>query len=233
MGYGSWDAYVTREFGNLHLRPPREERPEVVLSFREAGMSIRAISTATQLGTGTVRRALNQAGVPNGTGDDSPRIQGQDGKLYAPSRPKRPVVPADDQAGDESLPVDGVLDVPASAAGVEPLNLTERAGEGRERILRLLREFHGSGSAALPMTIKLASQVAGLVSPLTGRSEVPGERLHEVAFDVSRGVRALAHVTATLRESMASGESEAAIKSNLRDSVDELEHVLLRFEASK
>ncbi|MEO9246791.1 hypothetical protein ABDK96_03765 [Citricoccus nitrophenolicus] len=40
-------------------------------------------------------------------------------------------------------------------------------------------------------------------------------------------------MAATLRESMASGESEAAIKSNLRDSVDELEHVLLRLEASK
>lgn len=43
LGYGSWDEYVTREFGNLHLRPPLEDRHDVVLSLREAGMSTRAM----------------------------------------------------------------------------------------------------------------------------------------------------------------------------------------------
>lgn len=242
LGYASWDEYVTREFGNLHLRPPREDRQEVVRSFREIGMSIRAISTATQLGSGTVRRAIGPAGVPNGTPGVSVKVQGQDGKSYAASRPKRLIEPISEDASAVqavtkselgSPSVDDVLDFPASTAGVEPLDLAERAGKGHERVLRMLREFHGSGSAALPMTIKLASQVSGLVSPLTGNSEVSGQRLHELAFDVSRGVRTLSHVAVTLRDSAMAGDSEAAIKANLRDSVDELDRVLRRMEGSR
>lgn len=133
----------------------------------------------------------------------------------------------------EQMSEGDVLDTPASAAGVEPLDLAERARKGRERVSRMLREFHGSGSAALPMTIKLASQVAGLVSPLTGESEVPAERLHDLAYDVSRGLRTLVHVAVALRESVEPGESEAAIKSNLRESRDELEQVLRQLEDQK
>ncbi|MCY1158657.1 MAG: hypothetical protein MOP51_1681, partial [Citricoccus sp.] len=33
LGFGSWDEYVTREFGNLHLRPPREVRLAVERSI--------------------------------------------------------------------------------------------------------------------------------------------------------------------------------------------------------
>ena len=70
LGYRSWDDYVTREFGNLHLRPPLEYRQDVVLSLREAGMSARAIATATQLSKSTVHRELDATAgrdVPNGT----------------------------------------------------------------------------------------------------------------------------------------------------------------------
>ncbi|MGM7670242.1 DNA-binding response regulator [Microbacterium sp. A93] len=240
MGYSSWDEYVTREFGNLHLRPPKEERQEVILSMREARMSTRAIGQATNLNDRTVRRELKAAGAANAA-PDQPTVQGKDGKTYAASHPSRPVEPIIEDAIDVDavgvpvpgqLSVDEVMDLPASVAGVEPLDLAERAGVGRERVLRLLREFHGSGSAALPMTIKLASQVAGLVSPVTGRSEVPEERLHELAYDVSRGLCVLAHAAVTLRESMTSGESEAAIKANLRDSMGELDRVLRQMAGS-
>jgi len=82
------------------------------------------------------------------------------------------------------------------------------------------------------MTIKLASQVAGLVSPLTGKSRVPDERLHDLTYDVSRGVRTLCHVAMTLRKWISCGRSEAAIKANLQDARDELERVLHQMDAS-
>lgn len=65
LGYKSWDDYCTREFGTSRLRLPRENRPEVVASLRESGLSVRAIVAATGAGVGTVHRALT--GVPNGT----------------------------------------------------------------------------------------------------------------------------------------------------------------------
>jgi hypothetical protein len=86
LGYSTWDEYCTKEFGAAHLRLPREERPEVVASMREVGLSVRAISAATGLGIGTVARELADAPpVPNGTPE--PEITGLDGKVYAPSRP--------------------------------------------------------------------------------------------------------------------------------------------------
>lgn len=58
LGYGSWDEYVTREFGTSRLRLPREERQEVVASLRDAGMSIRAIAATTGASDQTVQRDL-------------------------------------------------------------------------------------------------------------------------------------------------------------------------------
>src|SRR5690625_621313 len=54
LGYSTWDDYIRREFGNQPLRPPLEERTEVVQSLRDSGLSIRAIASATQIGRGTV-----------------------------------------------------------------------------------------------------------------------------------------------------------------------------------
>lgn len=221
LGYSSWDDYVTREFGNLHLRPPREDQTQVIASMRDAGMSVRAIARATQLGNATVHREIEKAsGVPNGTPESSVPVQGQDGKSYAPTRTKPRVDPVDP------------LDRPVAEAGVTPLDLSERAGEGREHVARVLREFDGSGAAALPMTIKLAGQVSGLVSPLTGEAPVPDERLHEVAYVTSRGVRTLSNVLVTLSGRL-TGEHSEALKSNIRDTVDELDRVLAELEGAK
>ncbi len=68
LGYSSWDQYCIREFGTSRLRLPREERPEMVASLRQSGLSIRAIASATGLGRGTVERELASR-VPNGTPD--------------------------------------------------------------------------------------------------------------------------------------------------------------------
>ena len=97
---------------------------------------------------------------------------------------------------------------------------------------RVLRAFDGSGAAALPMTIKLAGQVSGLVSPLTGEAPVPDERLHEVAYVTSRGVRTLSNVLVTLSGRL-TGEHSEALKANIRDTVDELDRVLAELEGAK
>ena len=77
LGYSSWDEYCDREFGQTRLRLPREERNEVVCSLRESGLSVRAISSATGLGVGTVHREI-EAGVPNGTPENTEDSQESD-----------------------------------------------------------------------------------------------------------------------------------------------------------
>lgn len=81
LGYKSWDAWIDANFRGLQLRPPREQRDEVVRSMREAGMSVRAISQATDLSRGTVQRAAGPA-------EQSSNVVGLDGKAYTTG--KRP-----------------------------------------------------------------------------------------------------------------------------------------------
>lgn len=87
LGYGSWDEYCTREFGTSRLRLPREERQDVVISLRESGLSTRAISAATGIAKGTVRKDLQVGQIdPPALGNGfSPRVTGSDGRSY-PSR---------------------------------------------------------------------------------------------------------------------------------------------------
>ncbi|MGP9529613.1 hypothetical protein [Glutamicibacter sp. AOP5-A2-18] len=96
LRYKTWNDYCVKEFGNQHIAIPREDRDEVIGSLRSAGLSVRAISDATGLGRGTVRRSItantqaenstvpngtvenHAAGVPNGTpentGEDAPGL---------------------------------------------------------------------------------------------------------------------------------------------------------------
>jgi hypothetical protein len=60
LGYESWDAYRITEFGGAPLRLPREERPEMVASLREAGLSQRAIASATGVSQSTIRDDVAQ-----------------------------------------------------------------------------------------------------------------------------------------------------------------------------
>ena len=101
LGYDSWDQYVGTEFGTTKLSLPREERGEIVRSLRDEGLSIRAISAATGLGTGTVHRDLGET-EPHveveveveveaeyvEVDEPAPVVTGTDGKTYASTRPK-------------------------------------------------------------------------------------------------------------------------------------------------
>lgn len=63
LGYKSWDDYCTREFGTSRIRLPREERPEVVASLRDAGLSLRAIASATGADVKTIRGDIAGVGI--------------------------------------------------------------------------------------------------------------------------------------------------------------------------
>ncbi|KUG52746.1 hypothetical protein [Kocuria palustris] len=112
LGYETWDAWIDANFRGLQLRPPREQRDEVVQSMREAGMSMRAISQATDLSYSTVQRVA-RAGDPNGSPEESSNVVGLDGKSY-----KRPAPTAEDAAEFADVSLDG-LGIPM----VDPANL--------------------------------------------------------------------------------------------------------------
>ena len=85
LGYETWDAYLAGEYGEHRVRLPREQRREIVAGMAQAGMSTRAIGAAIGAGNATVHRDLAASGVP----DETPAVQGIDGKSYAAFRPAR------------------------------------------------------------------------------------------------------------------------------------------------
>ena len=224
------DEYVTREFGNLHLRPPLEKRQDIVLSLREVGMSTRAIASATQISEATVRRELKHAGASkDAPGRALASVVGVDGKTYEATRPARigNLEPSMGVRGGQS-DVDAVLDMPAEDFGIEPLDLVRHDEEQKNRARRVLTAFNGSGAAAVPALIKAATPVASLVSPATGKALVEDEDLHGVVWDSVRCVRTLAHVIRSVGH--VDGQSQAEIRSTLRDAVDDLDEVLKKIE---
>lgn len=196
LGYGTWDEYIRREFGNQPLRPPLEERTDTVQSMRDAGMSTRAIAAATQLSKGTVGRELEDSGAPNGapepqgSSDARPKIQGIDGKAYLSSTPQ-----ASPSVNDADS---SVLDAPAESAGVQALDSEEIGKRRSERAEKILDEFHGSDVAALHKTMFLAEKVGGLVSQVTGDIDVDEATYADVAKDVAAAIRQFAYVAKTL-----------------------------------
>lgn len=228
LGFGSWDEYVTREFGNLHLRPPLEYRQDVVISLREAGMSTRAIASATQLSKDTVRRELSAATGANAPVTDGVPVVGMNGKTYQPMREPRPPAAGTVAPSESQVDLDSVLDMPAEDFGIEPLDLVRHDEEQKGRARRVLTAFNGSGAAAVPALIKAATPVASLVSPATGKALVEDEDLHGVVWDSVRCVRTLAHVIRSVGH--VDGQSQAEIRSTLRDAVDDLDEVLKKIE---
>lgn len=107
LGYESWDAYCTTEFPSARLRLPKEERRTAVLSMREeAGMSSRAIASATGMHHSTVAEDIKIASIQQeqiDSSNDSPgeasadppplKVVGLDGKTYAPKPAQRKIEP--------------------------------------------------------------------------------------------------------------------------------------------
>ena len=90
LGHKSWDDYCATEFRSSGLALPREERPEVVRSLAQSGLSIKGIVSATGADRNTVRKDIRQGGEfhpPAGPREQ----QGADGKTYTiPARPTPP-----------------------------------------------------------------------------------------------------------------------------------------------
>src|SRR5699024_11172529 len=237
LGYGSWDEYVQREFGNLTLRPPREDREEILSSMRDAGMSIRAIATATQLSYGTVHSSLAASqgdqnrspvhadGAEPRAGIDETRILGQDGRQYpahkpAPDTPDTfPSEPIEQLPGQTAIDVvidvtgaevdlDAVLDAPAEDVGIEPLDVAEMQSARDARTVKLLDAFHGNHIGSLPRTMQLAEQISGLVSPLDGHISVDDEDYESLTKGVAAAIRQYAYVIRTLSLAAADFDSE-------------------------
>jgi hypothetical protein len=78
LGYTSWDEYCVKEFGTTRLRIPSEERAELVTSLRAAGLSYRALESATGISKSTASRIAKESTVPPGTVDS--KVTGLDQK---------------------------------------------------------------------------------------------------------------------------------------------------------
>lgn len=88
LDYEDWQSYVDGEFGAERLRLPPAHRQKAVEELRLAGMSQRAIATATGLDRETVAKDLREAQV---AGFQPPAtVQGADGKSYPSTREPEP-----------------------------------------------------------------------------------------------------------------------------------------------
>lgn len=173
MDFDSWDAWIDASFRGLQLRPPREQRSEVVQSMREAGMSIRAIAQATDLGVGTVHEA-GRAGVQNRTPDDPQALNvvGLDGKRY--SSASASLAAEDDDEGDASgLSLDEL--------GIPLLDLSQLPGRSRDQ--KVL-----SGEVIEPGPT--SDRESGFVSQASGPQEEPEEDAAEDGAPWWEGPRA-------------------------------------------
>lgn len=91
LGRKSWDDYCATEFRSSGLALPREERPEVVRSLAQSGLSIKGIASATGADRNTVRKDLRQGGEFHPPAEPHEQ-RGADGKTY--TIPARPAAPA-------------------------------------------------------------------------------------------------------------------------------------------
>jgi hypothetical protein len=108
LGYESWDIYCIREFGASRLRIPREERPEMVTSLRQAGLSIRAIASATGSSTTTVQADLQHQEVCQ---SDTPSPE-RDERIRAMDEAGASVIEIADELGCELATVTDALGFP-------------------------------------------------------------------------------------------------------------------------
>lgn len=234
LGYGKWDEYIRREFGNQPLRPPLEDREEVVQSLRSSGMSTRAIASATELSPRTVRRSLSSSpgafASPESTSPST--ITGRDGKEYSSSK-----LPVSQSVKSEDMGVlADVLDAPAESAGVKLLDPQHRHQQDNYRTENILVKFHGSESAALEQTMFLAEKIAGLVSPVTAEIDVSKTTYGDVAKDIAAAIRQFAYVARTLAGARAEFENKTLLDVVIEDlgcATDDLASTVARLEDKK
>ncbi|MFD9630126.1 hypothetical protein [Streptomyces violascens] len=170
LGYDTWDAYCTAEFGETRLKLPREERQQVVESLRGSGLSLRAIASATGISPAT---AMRDARVS----DETPRfVAGTDGKSYAASVDDlvvdaelvdEPARPEPQKPKRRPLPeafTDAGRDLTRAAEKLARLTEDDRFARNRETTHHQVPELLG----ALEHTVRL---VQAMNLPAAGASE--------------------------------------------------------------
>lgn len=229
LGFNTWDAWIDANFRGLQLRPPRERREEVVQSMRDAGMSVRAISQATDLGVGTIHRAT--AGVPNGTPEQE--SVGLDGKSYSARKPEKPadessgsmtltdlgVPPIDRSTLRQAKAVDGSVDVEAEALSgdvVEPEGESDSSASWWEGPREALLEAE-SRCAALLKQRKAEPR-------LTEDPQDPGTT--QLTMAAARSVLAAGGVIVDLGVNDLDGESQEALRRVLGTVIESLDGVI-------
>jgi hypothetical protein len=103
MGYESFDAYCDGEFSSSRIRLPRVERQRVVNSLSDAGLSQRAIESATGADRKTIRKDLASGGGNSSTSKRPAKVRGKDGKLYPSQAAANRAVKAKVDAGARAL----------------------------------------------------------------------------------------------------------------------------------
>ena len=135
LGYGSWDCYCQAELGSTRFRLPAEEREEAVRSLRSAGLSTRAIASATGISKDTVRRAVGGSNAPLACANST--VIGLNGKSYpggAGSRGRDLDEPIDAEIVDDKP--ESVPTAPVSGGVVRRRPLGEQARDAGWEIRR-------------------------------------------------------------------------------------------------
>lgn len=242
LGYKSWNDYCVKEFGSQHIAIPREDRNEIVGSLREAGLSLRAISSATGISKDTVARSLTSSStVANATVEDSDgsssksnpepiKIKGVNQKTYNSQSPKPK--PNKDDAAEQ--PLDGqtdivdALDMPLEDLGITPISPNEVIDKNAKSRVQNVKRLTGSGGqyaqAPLPMVINLAGQI---VETTAGAHDLDVEEITSLADDSSRAVLVLARMLETIDSDEIDDEkTRTAIEQNLNQAQEYLDNFL-------
>ena len=138
LTYPSWDAYVAAEFDSNRFRLPREDLDGAIVSLRKAGLSTRAIGTATGTSAATVSRRL--ATVAHETVAVLPAsVVSIDGRTRPASVPER-VPPAIEATVRTPEPADDFIKPVVSMVtrtGAKGAQLVERLANMAEAIAHL------------------------------------------------------------------------------------------------
>lgn len=240
LGYKSWNDYCVKEFGSQHIAIPREDRNEIVGSLRDAGLSLRAISSATGISKDTVARSLtSRSTVANATVEDSDdsssesepvKIKGVNQKTYS-SQPPKPKPKSNDSV---EPPLDGqadiadALDTSLEDLGITPISPNEVVDRNAKTRVQLVKRLTGASGqytqAPLPMVISLAGQI---VERSAGANDLDVEEVTSFADDSSRAVLVLARLLETIDpDEIDDDKTRTQIEQNLNQAQEYLDNFL-------
>ncbi|MGH3787730.1 MAG: hypothetical protein ACRDRG_14535 [Pseudonocardiaceae bacterium] len=146
LQYASWEHYCRARF--LAVRAvPRQVRDAMVVSLRDAGLSLRAVAATAGVSAETVRKTVGVSGVQKLTPE---RVQGIDGRSYPPRLRvvHRDDAPRGEPTRDEQITVRVVLgelgrDVDRAMRGLSGRILTDADRDLLREYARALMERAG------------------------------------------------------------------------------------------